>query len=88
MCGGVELAPEPVSGRAEIYSFTVNHQSWDGSPEPYLIAIVELHEQADLRLTTNLVGVRIGEVHIAMVVEVTFEEQDGIFWPLFRPVAP
>jgi uncharacterized OB-fold protein len=87
-CGGFDLAPEPVSGRASVYSFTVNHQSWDGSAEPYLIAIVELVEQADLRLTTNLVEVRPDEVHIAMDVEVSFEEQNGIFWPLFRPVGP
>ncbi len=87
-CGGVDQAPEPVSGRAQVYSFTVNHQPWDGSTEPYLIAIVELVEQTDLRLTTNLVEVDPGEVLIGMDVEVTFEAQDGIYWPLFRPVAP
>lgn len=87
-CGGSDLSPEPVSGRGGVYSFTVNHQSWDGTTEPYVIAIVELAEQADLRLTTNLVDVAPRAVTIGMDVEVTFEAQDGIFWPLFKPVAP
>ena len=86
-CGGADLAPSPVSGRAQVYSFTVNHQSWDGSTEPYVIAIMELAEQADLRLTTNLVDIAPDAVAIGMDVEVTFESQDGIFWPLFKPAA-
>lgn len=87
-CGATDLAPEPVSGRGRVYSFTVNHQSWDGTDEPYVIAIVELAEQVDLRLTTNLVDVATEAVTIGMDVEVVFETQDGISWPLFKPVAP
>jgi uncharacterized OB-fold protein len=87
LCASNDVAPEPVSGRATVYSFTVNHQSWDGTTEPYVIAIVELAEQRDLRLTTNLVDLHPDEVEIGMEVEVTFEAQGGIYWPLFRPVA-
>lgn len=87
-CAATDTAPEAVSGRGQVYSFTVNHQSWDGTPEPYVIAIVELAEQADLRLTTNLIDVAPGAVTIGMEVEVSFEAQDGIYWPLFKPVAP
>ena len=32
-CGGAELAPDPVSGRGTVHSFTVNHQPWDGNPD-------------------------------------------------------
>ncbi len=86
-CGGIELVPEGVSGRGQVYSFTINHQSWDGTTDPYVIAIVELAEQHDLRLTTNLVDVALEDVAIGMEVEVVFEERNGIFWPLFTPVA-
>ncbi len=84
-CGSTELAPEAVSGRGEVFTFTVNHQSWDGSTEPYVIAIVALAEQDDLRLTTNIVDCDVGDVAIGQPVEVVFEERDDIWWPLFRP---
>jgi uncharacterized OB-fold protein len=85
-CGSRDLAPEVVSGRGEVFSFTVNHQSWDGSTEPYAIALVALPEQEGLRLTTNIVGIAADEVHIGLPVEVTFEQHDLVYFPLFRPV--
>ena len=37
------LAPEAVSGRARVVSFTVNHQPWMPGPDlPYVVAIVEI----------------------------------------------
>jgi uncharacterized OB-fold protein len=87
-CGGSDLAPDRVSGRGEVFTFTVNHQPWDGSDEPYVIAIVALAEQDDLRLTTNIVDCDVDEVAIGQPVEVAFEEREGIWWPLFRPVDP
>lgn len=83
-CGGSDLAPEPVSGRGEVFSFTVNHQPWDGSTEPYVIALVALPEQEGLRLTTNIVGCPIDEVHIGMPVRVQFEHRDPVWFPLFE----
>ena len=83
-CGGSDLAPEVVSGRGEVFSFTVNHQSWDGSSDPYVIALVALVEQEGLRLTTNLVGCPIEEVHIGMPVRVAFEHRDPVWFPLFE----
>ena len=69
-------------------TYTVNHQSWDGSTEPYAIAIVGFPEQEGLRLTTNIVGCEPEEVRIGMSVTVTFEQHDDLYWPLFTPVAP
>ena len=85
-CGSREVAPEAVSGRAEVWSYTVNHQSWDGSTEPYAIAVVALPEQDGLRLTTNVVGCAPEEVHIGMPLQVTFEQHDAVWFPLFEPV--
>ncbi|MCU1453246.1 MAG: DNA-binding protein [Acidimicrobiales bacterium] len=84
-CGGVELAPEPVSGRGTVHSFTVNHQSWDGSPEPYALVLVELAEQVGLRLTSNLVGCPLEKVCIGMDVRVVFEHREPVWFPLFEP---
>lgn len=85
-CGGHDLEPEAVSGRAEVLTFTINHQSWDGSTEPYVIAIVGFAEQVGLRLTTNIVDCSVDDVAIGQEVEVTFDEREGIYWPVFRPV--
>ena len=49
MCGSRDVSPQPVSGRGLVFSYTVNHHSWDGSTEPYAIGLVELPEQEGLR---------------------------------------
>jgi len=86
-CGGREVAWEPVSGRATVVSYTVNHQRWmPGMDVPYTIGLVELVEQADLRLTTNIVGCAPDAVTIGMPVRVTFQPaSDEIALPLFAP---
>lgn len=85
-CGGADLAPEPVSGRATVAGFTVNHQAWmPDVPVPYVVAIVELEERSDLRLMTNLPRVPIDEVRIGLPVKVHFEAREGgVFVPLFE----
>jgi len=85
-CHSKDLAPEAVSGRATLHTFTVNHQAWiPGFDPPYVVAIVELPEQEGLRLTTNLVNVDPDEVEIGMPVSVTFEQWDDVWLPLFEP---
>ena len=85
-CQAREVSWEAVSGRATVVSYTVNHQRWmPGMEVPYTIGLVELVEQADLRLTTNLVGCA-DAVEIGMPVRVTFREvSDEIALPLFEP---
>ena len=84
-CGSRDVAPQPVSGRGVVFSYTVNHHSWDGSTEPYAIGLVELEEQAGLRLTTNLVGIAPDDVRIGLPVRVTFEQHGIVYFPLFEP---
>ncbi|MDA8356180.1 MAG: OB-fold domain-containing protein [Actinomycetota bacterium] len=87
-CLDRRVAPEPVSGRAVVESFTVNHQQWIPGSEPYVVAWVSIVEQPDVRLTTNLVGVEPGEITIGMEAAVEFEAHDDVFIPVFRPVMP
>ena len=87
---GKDLAPEAVSGRGTVATFTVNHQPWiPGMAVPYVIALVAIEEQPELRLQTNIVGCEPEGVRIGMPVEVVFEHREdrhGDVWiPLFQP---
>lgn len=86
-CASREVAPDVVSGRGTVWSATTNHHPWDGSTEPWSVALVELPEQRGLRLTTNIVGCPPDEVHIGMPVQVAFEAHGEIHFPLFTPLA-
>ena len=85
-CLGKDLAPEAVSGRGRVFSFTVNHQAWiPGQGEPYVVALVEIEEEPALRLTTNVVNCPPEAVAIGMPVRVVFEEREDVWIPLFEP---
>ena len=94
-CRSLDVAPEPVSGTATVAAFTVNRQNWiPGYEPPYVVAMVELDDEPDVRLITNVVGVPVDDVRVGMAVEVFFEDwtppsgdEDSRVWlPLFRPV--
>jgi len=79
------LAPEVVSGRGVVHSFTVNYHQWIPGSEPYAIGLVTIEEQDDVRLTTNLVDCPFEDLRVGMAVEVTFEQAEDVWLPLFRP---
>ncbi|HET6874372.1 MAG TPA: OB-fold domain-containing protein [Acidimicrobiales bacterium] len=86
---GSELQPEPVSGRARVLTWTVNfHPYHPDVPVPYVIALVVLEEQDDLRVATNIVGVAASDdaLQIGMDLTVAFEDHGEIFYPVFTPV--
>ena len=90
-CHSKDVAPEAVSGRATVATATVNHQPWmPGLDPPYVVAIVEIDEQPDVRLTTNIVNCAPEDVKAGMTVQVLFErhddEPDDVYLPLFEPV--
>ncbi len=85
-CGG-SLHAEPVSGRGTVFTFTVNeHRFHPEVPAPNVIAIVQLDEQPDLRIVTNLVDCEPTLVRCGLAVEVLFEPHGEISYPLFRPI--
>jgi uncharacterized protein len=70
-----------------VYSCTVNHHPWfPGWNGPYVVAIVQLDEQEDLRLLTNVVGCEPEAVVIGARVRVTFDVREDIALPLFELV--
>lgn len=84
-CLGENVAPTPVSGRAVVDSFTINHQPWmPGLEVPFVIARVALEEDPGIYLTTNIIGCPPEAVAVGDRVRVVFEEDEGIFFPLFE----
>lgn len=86
-CRSRDVGPEAVSGRATVLTYTVNHHPWFGEafPPPYVIAIVGLAEDPDVRLTTQIVDCPVEDVRIGMAAEVEFEQHDDVWIPVFRP---
>ena len=87
-CQSENIAPQAVAGTGALETLTVNHQAWaPGLEVPYVIARVRLDGVPGVYLTTNIVGSPVDEVKFDDPVRVTFEEQDGIFYPLFEKVS-
>lgn len=85
-CEGRNTAPHAVSGRGVVTSCTVNHKQWlPDLPVPYVLALVSLEEQDDVRLAANIVDCDPDSVHIGMAVEVRFEPVQDVWVPLFAP---
>ena len=85
-CGDDRMSPSPVSGRARVASFTVNHQAWvPGLAVPYVFAAVELVEQPELYVFANILGCAVDAVRIGMPLEVLFEQHGDLFLPMFQP---
>ena len=89
-CQSVDLVPEEVSGRGTLWSFTrverVFHAGFAGAV-PYVVGLVELEEQADVRLLTNIVDAEPAELRVGLALEVTFEDRGEVVLPQFRPAA-
>lgn len=87
-CESRDVAPQAVSGRGRVVTFTINHKPWvSGLPVPYVLALVAIAEQADVRLACNIVDCAPGDVAFDMPVEVVFEQAEDLWIPLFRPAA-
>jgi len=78
-----------------VAAYTVNRQPWiPGFEPPYIVAMVELVDEPDVRLISNIVDIAFEDIAVGMEVEVFFEdwtaasgEEDSRVWlPLFRPV--
>jgi uncharacterized OB-fold protein len=88
-CNGFALSPVEVSGRGTLYSYTIAvhpFHPWLASRLPYVLAVVELEEQPNLKLVTNVVECQEDDLRCGMPVEVTYETiAEGVVLPMFRP---
>ena len=88
-CFSPSLSWHEVSGRGAVYSFSVARQPTAApfaDEVPQIITVVELDE--GVRLSTTLVDVEPGDVHVGDRVEPVFDHgADGITLLRFRPIA-
>ena len=92
-CGSEKVEWTQMSGKGEVYSFTVIRQvvgraaSKAFEPDiPYVIAWVDLDEGP--RLITNIIGCSVEDVKLGMKVTVQFEKASEKLWlPKFKPIA-
>ena len=78
-CGSVEIEPVVVSGRGQLYSFSVVYRAPSAAFEkdvPYVVAIVATDEGP--HLMTRLVGVKPEDVAIGMRVSVKDWRTSGL----------
>ncbi len=88
VCRSAEFDWQPLSGRGEIYSYTVAHRAFHPAWQdlvPYVIATIELEE--GIRMVCDLPDLSPASVAIGQAVEVFFEELPGQGWmPRFKRV--
>ncbi len=88
-CGGDRVVWRRLSGRGEVYSFTVVHRHPDPAFRervPYVVALVDLVEGA--RLMTEIVDCPPAEVRVGLLVTVDFRPVSAdVALPVFRPMA-
>ncbi len=84
-CGSEAVAPTVVSGKGRVASYTINYEPWTpGLKIPFVYAAVELAEQPELYVLTNVLA-PVVTVKIGMPVEVCFERHEDVWLPLFQP---
>jgi len=87
-CGGVRHAWTPVSGRGRVFTWVRVHRAFlpgYAAHVPFVTALVELEEDARVRLATILRDVPAGGPRIGAPVEVVFERvDDALTLPAFR----
>lgn len=84
-CGSEAVAPQPVSGKGRVATYTINQEPWyPGLAVPFVFAAVELAEQAELYVFSNVLA-PVDRVRIGMPVRVTFEQREDVWLPMFVP---
>ena len=79
---------QEVSGRGEVYTYTIVHRPIAANQElPCVIAVIALEDAGGVRMISNVVGTPPEAVEIGMPVEVVWEDMSAeLALPRFRPV--
>lgn len=84
-CRTETVGPVAVSGKGKVKSYTVNHQPWlPGLDEPFVFAVIELDEQPELYVFSNILAPT-DAVTSGMRVKVCFEHHEDVWLPMFEP---
>ena len=84
-CLSDEVVWKPLSGRATLHTYVINHRAAPGFEAPYAIAVVQLEEGP--RLMSSIVGVpqTPEALELDMALQVAFEDRGDVQVPVFRP---
>ncbi|WP_380806337.1 Zn-ribbon domain-containing OB-fold protein [Sphingobium tyrosinilyticum] len=86
-CLSENVVPSPVPGTGVVESFTINRQKWHPAlPVPFVIARVAIDSAPGVILTSNIIDCDPESVDIGDRVEVTFEQAEDVWLPLFRKI--
>jgi uncharacterized OB-fold protein len=87
-CWSSNLGWSEASGRGKVFSYSITMAGVEERFEedlPFVLALVDLQE--GIRMMTNIVECKPGEVIIGMDVEVAFKDvTDEFTLPMFRPI--
>tara|TARA_B100000315_G_C14320356_1_gene470485 strand:+ start:223 stop:645 length:423 start_codon:yes stop_codon:yes gene_type:complete len=90
-CNSLEQTWVKVSGRGKVYTWTVvTHPVHPAAVDkvPYNVVQVQLDEQPDILMVSNLVSIKNEDIRFDMRVEVVFEElEPGVKLPKFKPAS-
>ena len=87
-CRSPESDWEEVSGRGEVYTYTIVHRPIAADQQvPYVIAVITLEDAGGLRMISNLVDVDVDVVKVGAPVELVWEDMSAeLAVPRFRPL--
>jgi len=86
-CLSDNVAPVAVAGTGVVDTYTVCYQQWHPDMEvPCIIARVAIDGAPGVYITSNIIGCAPDAIEFGDRVQVTFEQQEDVFLPLFAKV--
>ncbi len=88
-CRSADSDWQEVSGRGEVYTYTLVHRAIAAGQElPFVIAVIALEDAGGVRIISNVVGADPDELEIGMPVELVWEDMSAdLAIPRFRPLS-
>jgi len=88
-CRSAESDWKELSGRGEVYTYTLVHRPMAaGQKLPFIIAVIALEDSGGVRMISNVVDVEPDELAIGLPVEIVWEDMsEELAIPRFRPTA-
>jgi len=87
-CRGADADWQEVSGRGELYTYSIVHRPIAAGQElPYVVAVIALEDSGGVRILSNIVDVDVAELEVGMPVELVWEDMSPeLAIPRFRPL--
>lgn len=85
-CSSEAVESRTVPGTGTVYSYTVNHQLWaPGMQVLFALAVVDLDDAPDVRVTAEVVGVDPETIVIGQTMRITFANIEDVWLPQWEP---